>query len=384
METNNETRTDEAFKYFAFISYSSHDFKWGKRLQKKLEGYILPITLCSEHGWKRKPMRPIFFAPTDIQPGGLNEELENRLKASKNLVVICSPYSARSKWVGREIEFFYELGRKDNIFFFIIDGIPHSGDPETECFNPVVEKMNIPEILGANIHEKIYRWPWLNRERASVQLVTKLLGIEFDAIWQRHKRRLIQTATAWVVGTAAVVAAVTGAWMYNRPVDVNIGLKEATVHNSMLPPLKDAVMTLSLDNEIKTDTLAAMDDKGLFTNVPRRFIGKEVQLTVDCHDFVKVDTTVVLQENMKVDIRRDASVYGNVNFRLWNPNTETVVAGCDVEIEGMKSTTDAEGRVKFEVPLASQRPSYSVSAAVPLEDSVVYMPSGKDDVILVK
>lgn len=384
MRTEKKAKTDEAFKYFAFISYSSHDVAWGKRLQKKLEGYRMPVALCREHGWKRKPLRPVFFAPTDIQPGVLNEELQNRLRAAKNLVVICSPYSARSQWVGKEIEFFYDLGRKDNIYFFIVDGTPHSGDPETECFNPVVEKINIPEILGANIHEKLYRWPWLNRERAYVQLVTKLLGIEYDAIWRRHKRRLIQSSAAWGMGVVAVVTALTWSWMYSRPVDVSIGLREATVHNNMLPPLKDAVLTLSLYNETKVDTLATINNKGVFTNVSRRFIGKEVRLTVDCHDYMRIDTTVVLQENVSVDIRRDASVYGNVNFRLWNPNTEMGVAGCSVEILGMTSISDTEGRVRFVVPLADQRPAYRVSAAVPLEDSVVYMPSGKDDVILVK
>ena len=64
------------FKYFAFISYNSKDTIWGKRLQKKLEHYKLPSTLCSEHGWTRTPIKPVFFAPTDIQPGGLSEELQ--------------------------------------------------------------------------------------------------------------------------------------------------------------------------------------------------------------------------------------------------------------------------------------------------------------------
>ena len=68
-------------KYFAFISYNSKDTAWGKKLQKKLEHYKLPATLCSEHGWSRKPISPVFFAPTDIQPGGLTEELQERLKA---------------------------------------------------------------------------------------------------------------------------------------------------------------------------------------------------------------------------------------------------------------------------------------------------------------
>lgn len=68
---NKNTVMQEKFKYFAFISYNSHDTKWGKKLQKKLEGYRMSSTLCKEHNWKRKPINPVFFAPSDIQPGGL-------------------------------------------------------------------------------------------------------------------------------------------------------------------------------------------------------------------------------------------------------------------------------------------------------------------------
>lgn len=52
---------EQEYKYFAFISYSSHDYKWGKRLQNKLEHYRMPSTLCSQHGWKRYPMLPVFL-----------------------------------------------------------------------------------------------------------------------------------------------------------------------------------------------------------------------------------------------------------------------------------------------------------------------------------
>ena len=210
------------FKYFAFISYNSKDTEWGKKVQKKLEGYKMPATLCSEHGWARKPIKPVFFAPTDIQPGGLSEELQERLRASRNLIVICSPNSAKSEWVGKEIEFFHQLGRTKQIHFFIVEGTPHSGNPDTECFNPVVDKLGLPEILGANIHEKIYRWPWMNKERAYVQLVSKLLGVEFDTIWQRHKRLLIKKAIAWAVGIFIVLAALFYVWRTNQPVDVEI------------------------------------------------------------------------------------------------------------------------------------------------------------------
>ncbi|MDE6634828.1 MAG: toll/interleukin-1 receptor domain-containing protein, partial [Bacteroidaceae bacterium] len=169
---------EKEFKYYAFISYNSKDMAWGKRLQRKLENYRMPATLCSQRGWKRKPINPVFFAPTDIQPGELDEELKGRLRASKNLIVICSPNSAQSEWVGKEIKYFHELGRDKEIYFFIVAGIPNSGNAATECFNPVIDKLGLPEILGANIHEKIYRWAWMNRERAYVQLISKLLGVE--------------------------------------------------------------------------------------------------------------------------------------------------------------------------------------------------------------
>ena len=286
------------FKYFAFISYNSKDTEWGKKVQKKLEGYKMPATICSEHGWARKPIKPVFFAPTDIQPGGLSEELQERLRASRNLIVICSPNSAKSEWVGKEIEFFHQLGRTKQIHFFIVEGTPHSGHPDTECFNPVVDKLGLPEILGANIHEKIYRWPWMNKERAYVQLVSKLLGVEFDTIWQRHKRLLIKKAIAWAVGIFIVFAALFYVWRTNQPVDVEIKLNEASVHNEQLPPLKDAIVTMTLENETKTDTIPSIKDASLFTNIPHRFINQQVRIQVACQDFLPVDTTLLLAEEV--------------------------------------------------------------------------------------
>ena len=339
------------FKYYAFISYNSKDTVWGKRVQRKLEHYRMPATLCNERGWKRTPIRPVFFAPTDIQPGGLTDELQERLKASRNLVVICSPNSAQSDWVGKEIEFFHSLGRTSNIHFFIVDGKPHSGDPSTECFNPVIDKLGLPEILGANIHERNYRWPWLNKERAYVQLVSKLLGVEFDAIWQRHKRLLFRKALAWFFGIAAVIAALVAVWIGNQPFDTTVRLNEASVHNDQLPPMHDAVVTISLDNESKSDTILSIDQTGRFTNIPHRYLEKEVQMSFACPDFLPLDTTLLLNRDVTLNIHRDPKVYGQVSFGLWNPETETFITGTRLEVAGQVVTTDKEGHVSLFVPL---------------------------------
>lgn len=375
---------EQQFKYFAFISYNSKDTAWGKKLQKKLEHYRMPATLCSEHGWKRTPISPIFFAPTDIQPGGLSNELQERLRASQHLIVICSPNSAKSEWVGREIEFFHNLGRTNNIHFFIVEGTPHSGNPETECFNPVIDKLGLPEILGANIHEKIYRWPWLNKERAYVQLISKLLGVEFDSIWQRHKRLLVRRIVAWSIGSLAVIGALIGVWRANQPFDAWVRLEEASLHNEQLPPLHDAAVTLTLANETKTDTVSALDETFTFTNIPHRFLNRSVNITVACKDFLVTDTVITMDKSMTLRLYRDPAVYGDIHFKLWNFNEEESVTQTKVTIEGFEAISDENGMVSLFIPLEMQRKAYKITTDVPLVTDSIFMPCGDDDVILVK
>lgn len=364
------------FKHFAFISYSSKDTIWGKRLQKKLEHYRMPATLCSERGWERKPMKPVYFAPTDIQPGDLNEELQEHLRNSRHLIVICSPNSAKSAWVGKEIEYFHSLGRTKNIHFFIVKGKPHSGDPATECFNPIIEQLGLPEILGANIHEKIYRWPWLNKERAYVQLISKLLGVEYDAIWQRHRRQLVKKAVAWTVGCLAVVAALVAVGRMSQPFDVEVRLNEASVHNDSLPPLKNAVVTLRLDHETKPfiDTVRSLDTCVVFSNIPHEFWGKPVQMSVSCSDFLNVDTTMTIAPSMTIDLYRNPIVYGDIVFILWDWRTETPIANTPIQVDGIACVTDSCGRVAFTIPLERQKTTYQVTAPFPLAKDILTMP----------
>ena len=376
---------EQQFKYFAFISYNSKDTEWGKRVQKKLEHYRMPATLCKERGWERNPISPVFFAPTDIQPGGLTEELQERLKASRNLIVICSPNSAKSEWVGKEIEFFHQLGRTKQIHFFIVDGVPHSGDPDTECFNPIVDTLGLPEILGANIHEKIYRWPWLNKERAYVQLVSKLLGVEFDAIWQRHKRQLIRNIIVWTIGALIVLATLLGVWIANQPVDVEVRLNEASVHNDNLPALENAVVTMTLDNETKVDTVRSLDSGIIFKNIPHRFINDKVRVRVECQNYLTTDTIMVLSDHVSIDVRRDPEVFGHVRFRLWNPDTEQTSPNTEVNVDGHSVKSDANGYVMLSIPLSEQKTVYPISSTTTtVVDDTVVLPCGPDDVIVFK
>ena len=372
------------YKYYAFISYNSHDINFGKKLQRKLEGYRIPATLCQEYGWERKPIKPIFFAPTDIQPGGLTNEIQERLKTSKYLIVICSPHSAQSKWVGKEIAFFHQLGRTNNIQFFIIDGIPHSKNKETECYNPIINTLGIPEILGVNIHDKIYKLPWLNKERAYIQLITKLLDIDFDTLWQRHKRRMVQKAIIWTIITIVFLTVQAFAWLYNRPINIDVQLNEISEHNPQLPPLKNAIISLTLENEIKTDTLESIRSIGFFPNIPHHFLSEKIQISFVCKDYIRLDTLLELSENIQLNIKRDTSVYGKIHFFLWNSNKGNYVPNSEIKIAGYQIRSDDNGLVSFNIPLNKQKSAYHISASFPLIDDTLYMPCGNYDIIEAK
>ena len=354
------------YKYFAFISYNQQDVAWGKRLQRKLENYKMAATLCSEKGWKRTPIRPVFFAPTDIQPNELTEELKARLEASRHLIVICSPHSAQSEWVGREIAYFHSLGREKNIHFFIIDGVPNSNNYQTECFNPVIKELGMSERLGANINERNYSWNYLNRQRAYVQLITKLLGIEFDTIWQRHKRHLIEKWTTIILLGIAILCSIAWAWMAHRPITVSVALEEIMPPNNNLPKLSDAEVTLVLENDVRRVRTHSMDEVVCFTNVPKNWLGSNVELrfvdfpdTPESANYYPTEIKLKLEEQMTIPVCRDTIKYGKLKARVIDRNHHPL-PNYKISIAGLDLTTDDKGNIDTYIPYENQRRSYIV------------------------
>lgn len=173
--------SSESKKYFAFISYQRKDEKWAKWLQNKLEHYRFPTNL-NGHSDLPKRIIPIFRDVTDSAPGVLEEVISGALRNSIWLIVVCSPRSAQSIWVGKEAQSFIDMGRSDHIIPFIIDGKPFSDDPQTECFpDSLLNLTGSRELLGANIHE-------MGREAAAIKVVARMFGLDFDALWQRRNR----------------------------------------------------------------------------------------------------------------------------------------------------------------------------------------------------
>lgn len=382
----------QEFKYFAFISYNSADDKWAKWLQNKLETYNLPTIIKNEKGeviksYDKKPKKfKIFRYVSDLNAKTLTDGLSEELDNSQNLIVICSPRSAKSEWVGKEIQHFIDTGRKKKIVPFIVEGTSYSND-ENECLNPIL-KQHFPkgDLLGVNINERGDTSRLFAKRKAVAKTVALLLEVPnaYNFLWNRYRHQLYKNIALCILLCLAVMASLVYVWQTNQPVDISMRLNEVSVHNNQLPPLKDAVVTMTLDNETKTDTIASLDDTALFTNVPHHFLDKEVRVSVVCKDYLPVDTLIMLTKEPVINIQRNSSVYGDIRFRLWNPAKDVAVANSEMEIEGEKVVSDHEGIIQLTLPIERQKPVYKLSSSTPLETDSLFMPCGEDDVILTR
>jgi hypothetical protein len=212
--SNDPAAAEKRFEYFAFISYKHEDTAWAKWLQRRLENYRLPSIVRREVPHLPKHIRPIFRDQTDIGAGPLLESLHTELADSRYLIILCSPGAAKSAWVDREAKHFVEMGRGDRIVPFIVEGEPNSPDSAKECYPPTLRQGGERTLLGINVSE-------LGKEQAFVKVVARLLGLKFDQLWNRHRRRERRNhiVQAVLISVACVTAVVGGflAWDYYVP-----------------------------------------------------------------------------------------------------------------------------------------------------------------------
>lgn len=190
-----EAGPGKAGGYVAFISYSHKDAAVGRWLHRKLEGYRLPRRLAGtkgEDGEVPARLTPIFRDRDELPAAGdLSERVRAALAVSRNLIVVCSPNSAASPWVAKEIATFRELHPDRPVFTAIVEGEPD------QCFPPVLREGGI-EPLAADL-----RKAGDGKRLGILKLVAGLSGVGLDALVQRDASRRIRRVT-YVTATAVM------------------------------------------------------------------------------------------------------------------------------------------------------------------------------------
>ena len=160
-----------------------------------------------------KHIRPVFRDQTDISTGPLLQNLRQELQDSRYLIVLCSPAAAKSEWVNREVQHFIDMGRADRIIPFVVAGTPNAVEPGRGVLSRHPPRRANGRCSGVSV-------PELGKEKAFVKVVAKLLGLKFDQLWDRHRRRqrrqrLFRGLMAAVVFLAAAVGGFAY-WDYHR------------------------------------------------------------------------------------------------------------------------------------------------------------------------
>ena len=218
----------ETFKYLAFISYSHADKPFADWLHRSLERYRVPKQIFSQSvGLVEIPKRvfPIFRDREELPASAdLSHRINEALRLSRSLIVICSPNSARSRWVNEEIRFFKSLGREDRVLGLIVDGEPNASNGEAgfdlkdECFpealrfrvGPAGELTNDrAEPIAADLRKRKD-----GRSNAKIKLLAGILSIEYDSLRRRERQRRSLLALATGASAIAVVMCALAAFAF--------------------------------------------------------------------------------------------------------------------------------------------------------------------------
>jgi len=203
------------FRFQAFLCYSHRDSAWADWLHDALENYPIPprmVGLMTTAGVIPRRIAPVFRDRDELPTAtDLSTMVSDALTQSANLIVICSPHAAQSRWVNEEVKAFQRLGRAHRIFCLIVDGEPGAsawaGREHDECLPPA-----LTHPVGADNRETGERVEPIaadarpggdGRTGARLKLIAGLLGVGFDDLIHRERRR---RRSRWMIATGTGLA----------------------------------------------------------------------------------------------------------------------------------------------------------------------------------
>ncbi|MBS1214125.1 MAG: hypothetical protein H6R26_2742 [Proteobacteria bacterium] len=213
-------------KYVAFVSYAREDEGFARLLETEIEAHLPP---------DGRSAAQVFRDRSDFTGSEYHRALENHLRNSETLVVLCSPHARRSEYVGDEIRRFANLRGSDRIFPVLVSGLPDNEADDLKAFPPaLLEVMEGGIPLGAE-----YRGFGKTRDRPNsgryetewYKLLGNLYGMSPAEIRARDKQRQVgalrRRYAASLLGVAVLIASLLGvASLWGRALQAEARLAE--------------------------------------------------------------------------------------------------------------------------------------------------------------
>jgi MTH538 TIR-like domain (DUF1863) len=235
---------DRTYRFDAFISYcrSGVDRVVAQRLQRVLEGYTAPKGIGT--GGKRLGVERIFRDDTELAAAAdLAATLKSELRASRVLIVICSPRTPKSRWVCEEVEHFCALGRRRHVFVVLIEG------DESLSFPPILRSGPEPLYIDLRAESRRQQIKKLKRER--LRLAAAILECRYDDLRQREQERKFRrraVSTIVICGLVVVFAALLYQWV------------SANYREKVTKEVAKSNMNLALDSANRLLPLVLLED----------------------------------------------------------------------------------------------------------------------------
>lgn len=218
-----------AQRYRTFLTYSRQDKAAAGKLYGKLQSYRTPETLRGRdtaHGPAPASLHPIFRDQEENPASAsLSNHAQSALMEATDLIVLCSPNAARSRWISQEIAYFQHLGKGARIHAALLEGEPE------EALPPSLWRGAGRESLAADLRPIGDGWVDGPARLAAAALGVPYVEARAHETARTRRRSRIRGAVAAVFAALLVFAGV-GAWRAveaTRVEEAGLTFREAAV-----------------------------------------------------------------------------------------------------------------------------------------------------------
>lgn len=289
---------------------------------RKLESFKLPTSIKKDYPEAPTKLRKIFRDEDCLTPGGnsLPQKIQDELKNSKYLVVVCSMNSAKSDWVNDEVEFFKKLKREKFIIPYIIDGEPNSEDDTKECYMPELRSITgKDELYAVNIAEN-------GDKHAQVKVIAGLIDVKFDRLWQRERRaeRRKRFIVISSVVAFALVSLFVALWMWNMKNKADAERDKAYMAQSRAVA---GMVKQNMDKEDVVTSIAVLLEvlPDSIDKPNRPFVGEPYQILNECNKVglrnVFVDNSTIISASFSPNRKHVVTVSRDSTAKIWDVET---------------------------------------------------------------
>ena len=222
-------------RYNAFISYRHHpdDIRVAAEIHRALERFHVPGSIRKKYGKINRLFRDKEELPITSD---LNDDIDEALRNSDYLIVICSVHLKESIWCQREIERFLQTHPRNKILTVLASGEPYDVIPEILLYDDVVdpatgETKRIPiEPLSCDWRSKRRKV----RQEELPRLAAPLLGCAYDELRQRQKQYKARRNAAIISSALVASFSLTAYFLYTsitiQKANVKIQAQNEEIH----------------------------------------------------------------------------------------------------------------------------------------------------------